>query len=66
MTAAWTELFGVANIGTLRGLSSSVGVFITATAPVVFGLALNQGKPFEGLILGSAWLPVPFPLTNHA
>lgn len=54
MTAAWTELFGVANIGTIRGLSSSVGVFITATAPVVFGLALSQGMPFEGLILGSA------------
>lgn len=55
-TAAWTELFGAARIGTIRAMSSAFAVFVTAAAPVAFGLALGRGWPVEGLVLACAVL----------
>lgn len=54
--AAWAELFGRDQIGAVRGLSSAVGVFVTAAAPFFFGLALNAELPLEVLILAGAVL----------
>lgn len=61
-TAAWTELFGAARIGTIRALSSSFAVFVTAAAPVAFGLAFGRGWPVAtvvvvcaALLLGITW-----------
>lgn len=55
-TAAMTELFGSEKIGALRGLSSSVAVFLTAAAPWLFGLALDAGHAMETIIFCSALL----------
>src|SRR5690606_38496566 len=64
-TAAWTELFGAARIGTIRAMSSAFAVFTTALAPVVFGLALEHGVPVEGIVLACAvlLLAVSWPLS---
>lgn len=64
-TAAWTEMFGTAKIGSIRALSSSVSVFVTAAAPAAFGLALGHGVSVQTLVLGSAalMLGVAWPLS---
>jgi hypothetical protein len=65
MNAAWVELFGHEQIGAIRGMSSAIAVFLTAAAPVVFGLVLGAGYPPETLILGGAvsLLLVAWPMT---
>jgi MFS family permease len=55
-TAAWAEMFGTEYIGTIRAMSSSFAIFVTAAAPMCFGVILNRGVPPEALILGSALL----------
>lgn len=71
MSAVWAEVYGPENIGTIRGMTSAIGVFSTALAPVSFGLALDAGISLQRLILVSfvALLLVFLPLTavtSHA
>jgi len=61
-TAAWAEMFGRESIGTIRALSSSFAIFLTAAAPATFGLLLNRGVATEAilfcsvlLVLGLSW-----------
>jgi hypothetical protein len=61
---AWVELFGSRLIGTIRSLSSSVAILITAAAPWTFELTLDAGWPLELMLLVSAalMLGVSWPL----
>lgn len=65
MTTAWTDLFGSARIGMVKGLSGSVGVFSTAVAPVAFGLAFAAGISLNQLLISCAVaiLAVAWPLS---
>lgn len=62
ITAAWTEMFGTEQLGSIRAMSSSFSIFLTAAAPMCFGLAFNRAMPVEVvlfacvlLMLGLAW-----------
>jgi MFS family permease len=55
-TAAWTEMFGPEKIGTIRAMSSSFAIFLTAAAPACFGLILGGGVAAEMVIFGCALL----------
>lgn len=50
MTSAFTEIFGKERIGTVRGASSSVAVFLTAAAPALFGWILAAGIAIESIL----------------
>lgn len=52
-TAVWVEIFGIRQLGLIRGVHASASVIMTAAAPVVFGLCLSVG-----LGLASIFLPV--------
>jgi hypothetical protein len=62
MTAAWAEQFGSERIGLIRGLSSSVAVFLTALAPMTFGFVLEAGASIEALMWTCAALMVVIPV----
>lgn len=55
-TAAWAEMFGVEQIGTIRAMSSSFAIFLTAAAPMGFGFVLSRGVSAEAIIFGCALL----------
>lgn len=51
MTAVWVEIYGRDALGTIRGLTSMIGVLSTAVAPIAFGLALGAGWSMGLLVL---------------
>lgn len=55
-TAIWAELFGVAQLGTIRSFVAMFTVFSTAAAPFVFGLLVDQGWSWRAIIDGAAGL----------
>jgi MFS family permease len=55
-TGTWSDVFGTDRLGFIRGISSSAAVFVTALAPLVFGLAIDHGLTLEGMILGNVIL----------
>lgn len=67
MSAVWAEVFPLGELGTLRGVQSSLGVLTTAAAPVIFGVLLDLGIPLEtaaagfGLMLAALGLVYSFP-----
>lgn len=63
MTAAFTELFGKEHIGAVRGASSSISVFVTAAAPVLFGWILTFDGGITIILTGYAGLLVVLPLS---
>lgn len=50
MSAVWAEIYGTTSLGTIRGLTGSFGVFSTALAPALFGIALDLGYSLQQLI----------------
>jgi MFS family permease len=59
-TAAWAEMFGVDQIGSIRAMSSSFAIFLTAAAPICFGFALSRGVVIETILLVCALLMLGF------
>ena len=49
----WPELFGTAHLGAIRSLTSPIVITSTAAAPVLFGLALDNGVRFDALAWGA-------------
>lgn len=43
----WPELFGTAHLGAIRSLTSPIVIMSTAAAPVLFGVAIDAGVPFN-------------------
>lgn len=41
MSAVWVEIYGAHNIGTIRGITSSVGILSTALAPMILRRKVN-------------------------
>lgn len=60
MTATFTEIFGKNRIGAVRGASSSLAVFIAASAPAIFGWVLDSGATLEHLLTGCVFLLLIF------
>lgn len=58
MTVAWAEQFGSERIGLIRGLSSSVAVFVSALAPIAFGFVFEAGVSIEAIMWTSSILMV--------
>ncbi len=50
--ALWAEMYGVANVGAIRALTSAIIVFSTAAAPVLFGRLIDLGTTTETI----AWM----------
>ena len=42
-SALWAEVYGIANIGAIRSLATSIMMLATAAAPWVFGLFIDSG-----------------------
>lgn len=49
-TALFAELYGTANLGTIRSMISMFMVFGTAASPILFGYALDAGLSFGKII----------------
>lgn len=56
--AAVAELYGVANLGSIRSLFTTIMVFSTALSPVLFGFILDQGAGFFVILAGSLILAI--------
>lgn len=51
VSAMWAEIYGVANLGAIKSLATSVGVFASALGPVTIGALLDLGVSFEDVCL---------------
>ncbi|PCI39103.1 MAG: hypothetical protein COB53_03760 [Elusimicrobia bacterium] len=49
--ALWAEVYGVENLGAINGFGAAWAVFSTAISPFIFGVALDGGISWEGLML---------------
>jgi MFS family permease len=49
--ALWAELYGVAHLGAIRALVTSLGVFATAVSPVLMGLLIDAEATMETIAL---------------
>jgi len=54
ISAAWAETFGVAHLGKIRSLTSSLAVLSTAIAPVWAGWLLDTGWTVKSIALAAA------------
>ena len=45
-SALWPELFGTRHLGSIRSLTSGIGILSTAIAPVLFGVGIDAGLGF--------------------
>ena len=52
-TALYVELYGTANLGTIRSMMTMFMVISTAASPVLFGFLLDAGHSFELIIKGA-------------
>ncbi len=52
-TALYAELYGTANLGSIRSMMSMFMVISTAISPALFGFLLDTGFSFEFIIQGS-------------
>lgn len=50
--ALWAEVFGIDNLGMVRGIYTGFMVIATAVSPLLFGLALEQGVSMALLAAG--------------
>ena len=56
--ALWAELYGIINIGSIRALLHSCGVFASALSPFIFGLLIDYNFTVFSLVLFSLLLIV--------
>lgn len=47
MTSLWVELYGLAAIGSVKSIVSTIGIFATAAGPLVLGWMLSNNAGFE-------------------
>ncbi len=52
-TALWAEIYGVANLGSIKALTSAIMVFATALSPVAMGWLVDVGVAMDTIILGT-------------
>ncbi len=52
-TALYVELYGTANLGTIRSMMAMFMVISTAISPILFGLLLDAGHSFALIIKGA-------------
>ncbi len=53
-SALWAELYGVAHLGAIRALATSLMVFGSALSPVILGWLFDQGVSVDAVALGCA------------
>ncbi|MBA3058485.1 MAG: MFS transporter [Gammaproteobacteria bacterium] len=58
----WAEIFGVENLGMVRGVHTGLMVIATAVSPIAFGLALEATTPLSALAGGIALYAVLVPV----
>lgn len=51
-SALWAEVYGVTNLGAIKGMIGGLMVFSTALSPALMGLALDAGVHIETLLHG--------------
>ncbi len=54
LTAIWAELYGPAQLGTIKGLTGSLAVFSSAAGPALAGLLLEFGVSYSAMLTGFA------------
>lgn len=54
----YAELYGTANIGSIKSATSAIMVFASALSPVVLGICLDREISFDVLALYGAWYTV--------
>lgn len=52
--ALWAELYGTAEIGSIRSLTAALGVFGSALSPVTLGWLFDFGMSVETVVIGCA------------
>jgi predicted MFS family arabinose efflux permease len=66
MGALWAEVYGVARLGSIRSLMTSLMMIASALSPILFGLLIDAGISVQSLYSGAglgvvmAWLLVQF------
>jgi MFS family permease len=55
-SAVWAEMFGVENIGRIRGVTSGLAILSTAASPVLVGTLLTRGVNYEAIITSACLL----------
>lgn len=57
----WADIFGVENLGMVRGVHTGFMVIATAVSPIALGLALEAATPLSalagGIALGAVFVP---------
>ncbi len=53
-SALWAEVYGLANLGAIRGMIGGLTVFATALSPALMGLLLDAAVSIETLLLALA------------
>lgn len=57
VNALWVEMYGKAHLGAVRALAQSFVALFSAIGPAVYGLLLDFGMPWSGVLyLTAAWL----------
>jgi len=51
ISALWAELYGTRNLGSIKSLAGSFGVFASALGPVTIGAMLDRGFSFEDVCI---------------
>jgi MFS family permease len=54
-SALWAELYGVAHLGAIRALATSLMVFGSALSPVILGWLFDAGVSVDAVALGCAF-----------
>lgn len=68
VAAMWAEVYGLAHLGAIRALTTSLGVLSSALSPVLFGWMIDRGVSMDRLalmnlayvLLASALAPLAF------
>ena len=53
MTSVWAEIYGVAALGTVRAVATSLGIVASAASPGLIGVLIDLRIPFAALLLAS-------------
>ncbi|WP_221032993.1 MFS transporter [Actomonas aquatica] len=54
LTAIWAELYGPAQLGTIKGLTGALAVFSSAAGPAIAGILLELGVGYPAMLTGFA------------
>jgi MFS family permease len=61
-SALWVELFGIDNLGLVRGVYAAFAVLTTALSPVLLGLAFQATVPLTSIAIGVALYAIVVPI----